>query len=189
MKVEPLLSPCQMCGSYESGMTIKQIAIMSGVCVGTVFNILKKTNCKMRNVGIRKGVKLPKEWIEHSANSRRGCRRSLITRIRISESKKSHFNGMNGYGHTKIHSSGYIMAYVPDHPRATAEGYLHEHVVIMERAIGRYLEPDEVVHHINRDKTDNRLENLQLMKRSEHSRMHLIERQAKRRNDLLTELY
>lgn len=184
MKINPLLSPCRMCESYESGMTIKQIAESAGVCVGTVFNILKKTNCIMRKSGIRKGTKLPKEWVEHSANSRRGGHKSIISRMRLSETKKCHFNGMNGYGHTKLHSSGYMMAYVPDHPRAPAEGYIHEHVVIMERAIGRYLEPNEVVHHINGNKTDNRIENLKLMTRSEHSRMHILERQAKRRNDL-----
>ena len=32
----------------------------------------------------------------------------------------------------------------------------------MEQALGRYLEPDETVHHLNGDKTDNRLENLQV---------------------------
>ncbi len=49
---------------------------------------------------------------------------------------------------------------------------IFEHRAIMEAHIGRKLTDDEVVHHINGDKTDNRLENLQLMTRGEHSTMH-----------------
>ena len=46
------------------------------------------------------------------------------------------------------------------------------HVVLMEQVLGRPLEKNEVVHHINGDKRDNSLENLQVMDRGEHTRMH-----------------
>ena len=49
---------------------------------------------------------------------------------------------------------------------------IKEHIKIMEDHIGRKLKKDEVVHHINEIKDDNRLENLQLMTRSEHSSHH-----------------
>ena len=49
---------------------------------------------------------------------------------------------------------------------------IFEHRAVMEEHIGRKLTEDEVVHHINGDKTDNRLENLQMMTRGEHSTMH-----------------
>ena len=50
--------------------------------------------------------------------------------------------------------------------------FIDEHRKIMEEHIGRKLNRYEVVHHINGNKKDNRIENLQLMTLSEHSRLH-----------------
>lgn len=58
------------------------------------------------------------------------------------------------------------------------KGNVKQHRRIMEEHIGRRLEPDEVVHHINGIKTDNRIENLQLMTRTEHSSLHRKEEKA-----------
>ncbi len=87
-------------------------------------------------------------------------------------------------GHEKTRDDGYIKVYVPDHPNSTADGYVMKHILVIERAIGRHLVPGECVHHINRIRDDNRLENLQLMTISEHMSMHMKERHAKRRNSI-----
>lgn len=49
---------------------------------------------------------------------------------------------------------------------------IKEHIKVMQHHIGRKLEKNECVHHINEVRTDNRLENLKLMTRADHSRLH-----------------
>lgn len=66
-----------------------------------------------------------------------------------------------------INHFGYVSVWQPDHPKA-AHGRVLEHRLVVEKAIERYLTKDEQVDHINRIKTDNRLENLQLLSASDH---------------------
>jgi endogenous inhibitor of DNA gyrase (YacG/DUF329 family) len=57
--------------------------------------------------------------------------------------------------------------------RITISGFKqYEHRYIMEQHLGRKLGCNEVVHHINGNPVDNRLENLELMTRSEHMALH-----------------
>ncbi|MDD4376452.1 MAG: HNH endonuclease [Clostridia bacterium] len=63
--------------------------------------------------------------------------------------------------------------------RISKDETMDEHRYIMERHLGRKLDFNEVVHHINGDTYDNRIENLELKSRSDHSREHGVERKGK----------
>jgi hypothetical protein len=59
------------------------------------------------------------------------------------------------------------------------------HRVLMEEKLGRKLDKSDHVHHINSDKADNRLENLEVLSISEHMRYHGLENNVNRnRNNL-----
>lgn len=74
---------------------------------------------------------------------------------------------------------GYLMGLAPDHPAVDQKGYVLMHRLVMEKSLGRYLKPEEVVHHINEKVSDNRLENLRLFSsNSEHMKYHREERKG-----------
>lgn len=54
------------------------------------------------------------------------------------------------------------MIYKPEHPKSKKNGYVREHTIVMEKKIGRPLDKNESVHHINGKKDDNRPSNLEL---------------------------
>ena len=67
----------------------------------------------------------------------------------------------------------YLCEFAPNNPRATQEGYVYTHVLIAEEKLGRYLTPDECVHHIDENKYNNNPENLMVFKsRADHSAFH-----------------
>jgi hypothetical protein len=59
-------------------------------------------------------------------------------------------------------TAGYMQIFVGNHPRSDKNGYVLEHIAVMEKKIGRFVQKSESVHHINGQRGDNRIENLEL---------------------------
>lgn len=74
-----------------------------------------------------------------------------------------------------ITHNGYRLIYAKNHPNANTKGYVQEHVLVMEAHIGRHLRSEECVHHRDRNKLNNDIENLELMTLREHAALHARE--------------
>lgn len=73
-----------------------------------------------------------------------------------------------------IDNKGYVYIFAPDHPRARSNGgkYIQEHRLVMEKHLKRRLKDNELVHHINGVKSDNKVKNLRLVTRHNHPTIH-----------------
>lgn len=161
---------------YSHGDTMHDIASKLGIAVGSVYNIMKEFGLYRR---------APHTWFTghtHSEEARRSFSKTHKGKV-VSEETKQKMRGprKHGLGHRKKRHDGYIGVYLPDESNSKHRTYIMEHVYVMEQAIGRKLKDDEVVHHINHVRDDNRLENLKLMTRKEHCSFHMKERHAAKR--------
>lgn len=88
-------------------------------------------------------------------------------------SRECYYKGRRGKTRVEYRMSwGYKYVFMPSHPHANAGAYVAEHRLVMEKFLQRYLLPEEVVHHKNHDKLDNRIENLEVCTRKEHNLRH-----------------
>lgn len=70
-------------------------------------------------------------------------------------------------------SRGYILIHSPNHPFKDAHNYVRQSHLVMEKILGRYIQPHERVHHINGIKDDDRPENLKYFpNESKHQKFH-----------------
>lgn len=144
----------------------KKIEIVEGQIFGflTIIREVQRKNPKNRrflckcNCGTSKEVNL--------IHLTQGIVKSCGCFIRELNKSRTREKSTNWKGGRIIHD-GYILLYNPDHSRAKTNGYVAEHILVMEKKLNRSLVKGENVHHLNGDRSDNRDENLELWSSSQ----------------------
>ena len=167
---------------YEKYHSLRMVEKETGVSRKTISVILKKNGIAVLN----KSEAAKYVWKNHN-HPRLGKKGELCpvyghkisaeTREKLKPIWKA--NGDKQRKYRKKHSGGYILVYCPDHPTADRSGYVLEHRLVMEKALGRTLKTDEYIHHINGNKADNDIKNLALTNMSEHAKIHMEMRYKK----------
>ena len=166
--LEPMLRKLYI----DERKTMREIGDALGVDAAAIYYRLKKFRIPTRDRYDHPASDKVRDNARRVGHGRKGAKQTDEAKRKISESKLGKLSNPSKHGgHTK-NRSGYVYVYKPTHPHCSSDGYVMEHRLVMENSIGRYLKKDEAVHHINRDRKDNSLENLQLMTRSEHAKLH-----------------
>lgn len=131
---------------YEQKMTQSEVAEQMGVSQKVVFNFMRRNNLKARKAAKRNQLR----------------------------DKNSSWKGGK-----RINEQGYVELYMPEYEHTRPNGYVREHIFVAEKILGRKLKfysfgdgRNEVVHHINGVKTDNRQSNLLVLTAKDHIRLH-----------------
>lgn len=121
--------------------------------------------------------------IARSTNARLGHVRGEPFRFIIGHHLRANTGERNNRwkGGRIVEPRGYVKLYLPDHPRANSVGYVYEHIVIAERALGHPLPDGAVVHHFDENKSNNGNGNLVICQdEAYHHLLHARQRAVRR---------
>lgn len=142
---------------FKKDMSFREIANHFGCSIGTIESCFNKFNIKGKNLNGSFTGNKPWNKGKTIKTTDGSINRWLSNLSQVGE--KSHNwkgGGIDG---------GYV--------RFTIGGSRQtQHRKVMEDFLGRKLARNEIVHHLNGNKTDNRIENLQILTISEHNKVH-----------------
>lgn len=168
---------------YKAGQSISSIANDHCCATATVINILKKRNVQRRprgnvfsKVSEQQANDIARLWQEgesqNSIGSKYGLTQTNVSRLlsrmgfeiehrQPKRERHGRWKGgihidQSGYRHIKLQCDDQYFC------MANAGGYVLEHRYFLARKLGRPLHANETVHHIDGNRTNNSLDNLQL---------------------------
>jgi hypothetical protein len=148
---------------YERGQSIPQIAGRTGINRSRVRAELLKAGVTLRSRG--EALRIREGLGQKLKGTSREFSQEWKNNISIGRKKWGEENA-KGFS---VRSNGYVQLTRGEHKHRC------QHDVVMEERLGRRLLPDEVVHHIDRDRSNNNPNNLALVTRSGHTRLHRFE--------------
>lgn len=148
--------------AYASGASIPEVAAEFGVSRSTVrLAALNAGVLRTRAAGVRLAAKAGKVGVH-----RKGIHRKFSDEHRAAIRDAAIRRGRERGAGFSVKPNGYV-----EFTRGPHKGRAI-HRVVAEQMIGRPLARDEVVHHKDGNRQNNRPENLQVMTRAEHTRLH-----------------
>jgi len=132
--------------------------------------ILCSRDCKNKWIGIQNNKSIirncptcKKDFSHRPSQDKRGSVHTWCSRKCLYPNKKLGLPEGKYYSYDKY----IVLNKTPD-----GRKQIKEHRYIMEQHIGRLLSSEEIVHHKNGNKIDNRISNLEIMSRSQHNKVH-----------------
>jgi DNA-binding transcriptional MerR regulator len=173
---------------------IKDISLEVGCSLNSVRNYLKKYNIDIENRyedrqtfkglnparKIMTKVYLKEEYVHKNRSLNNIARELNCSSALVKEMLLTHGIKVDKlkYGETfelcngVSESHGYLLVYMPNHRLADKKGYVRLHILLAEHYFNRLVKKGEVVHHKNFNKLDNTPDNLVIMTKKEHDRLH-----------------